>query len=67
MIESAATPSLIARNQDQDREQSQEQSHKQIEQRFQQIEQHLTTITARLNATQHNNNAQFANYTAHSD
>jgi hypothetical protein len=27
----------------------------------------LQTLTARLDATQHNTNAQFANYTAHSD
>ncbi|ELR09856.1 hypothetical protein VC83_06497 [Pseudogymnoascus destructans] len=50
------------------------QRFEQVDQRFEQVNQHLTamnagmqTLTARLNATQHNTNAQFANYTAHSD
>jgi len=51
-----------------------EQMETRMDQRFEQVHQHFTamdasiqTITARLNATQHNTNAQFANYTAHND
>jgi chaperonin cofactor prefoldin len=55
-------------------EQRFEQMETRMDQRFQQVFHHLTvidasiqTITARLDATQHNTNAQFANYIANSD